>query len=106
MRYSASLVVLAALALPCAASDPVRLRMEKRKPIEVSVLPPAPVQPPPPAGDELLRTVLFPQRAVIQWAFDRVRSGRFTGNVVGLQCPDLDIPIRVTSFGRAVGLRE
>jgi hypothetical protein len=111
MRYFASLVVLAALALRCAASDPVRSRMEKRRPIPPSF--PifwAPVQPAPPQESErerLLRAVLFPQRALIQWAIYSSHRGQFTSNVVGLQLPhilpppDLDFPIRVFNFGPA-----
>jgi hypothetical protein len=118
MKPLASLVVLAGLALPCPASDPAGARMESGKPSPRSraaggfVARIVPMPPPKLLSDRVVRTVLLPHRDLGEWALIRagVLPGRqFAGNVIGLQVPgvptpDLDTPVRVTSFGRLLNL--
>jgi hypothetical protein len=78
MKRLAGLVIAAALALPCMASDSVSGRGEKRKTIDAARLPPrrTPIVPAAPArllDAELLRTILFPDRAFARWVTERLR---------------------------------
>lgn len=112
MKRLAALVILAVLSLPCAASDPNRPDADPRQNVMMAPKLRGPNTPPPAPSEPLLsarlvRTILFPEQAVIRWGLDQFRSRRFDGNVVGLQVPgrpdpDADIPIRATSFSAQI----
>src|SRR5688572_1684329 len=94
MKRLASLVTLAAFALPCTASDPGRIARMKSRPSSGPsphfLEAPAPVRIPNPKllDSNLLQTVLLPERALAKWALEQVGIGRdrtFSGNVIGLQ---------------------
>jgi hypothetical protein len=75
MRRLAILAIVAAFALPCAASDPnrpdprvnVMMAPKLRSP---NTPPPAP--PEPPVIARLVRTVLFPDRLAAEWVLSRI----------------------------------
>jgi hypothetical protein len=90
VKRLAPLVVLAAFALPCAASDPGRIAVKKpppgSEPSPHYLMVPAPKL----LDTELVQTILFPERALSRWALDQVGIGphrQFSGNVIGLQAP-------------------
>ena len=117
MNRLIALMAVAALGLPCAASDPRRLptKVSRSREVRSSVplAPPAPrafnpppaipVPPPPKLLDsDLLRMVLLPHHALAEWAVRRIAVAYgfgYSGNVLGLQVPwiptpDLNVPIR------------
>src|SRR4051812_5343762 len=100
MKRLACLAIVAALAVPCAASDPGagagRQKPRSRALQRLSAIPPRP--PAPLLGDDFLRTVFGSGDGLSRWALERAGirlAHRFTGNVIGLQVP-----------GAAVGIRE
>jgi hypothetical protein len=76
MKRLAALVVTTAFALPGAASDPARLRLDRprspRPPTEADIRPALPVAMPEPLlSDRRLRLILFPVQAVVGPAAER-----------------------------------
>jgi hypothetical protein len=102
MRWVAGLVILAAFASGRAAAEPNVWNIQ-----EPGLL-----------DDATVRKVFLPTNTLAGWAIEWARTGRCpedlrarprfnAGNVIGLQTPgvptpDLDIPIRCTSFGPAI----